>query len=437
MIIAGYRINVDALLARVIYRWHWKIALTTLAVGMLTGIVSGVIPPFWHGRAELRVQAAPEARITVDGRPWDGDIYAGTHIVAATLPDGRRSWVRLALRSGETVSLSLPPGLPPPQVRQMPSAAPGMRIASIWRAGDSWRVQSIMSPPSGAEAKDADGNTPATQTIAIGTWGVERLTTIDAYRGRADVLTINGVRYEAVYEPAQPGSRQDSQIIVRGWTHMTATVVGNASLVRFAPDGQALVLAERTVAGEHVRYLTPDAPPVAVVALPGEITGLAWHPSGDAVLIASRDGVQRALTLARLRPTPVAAVIAEPAADGLPPYAWSGDEVVWVAPDNEGRPQMWRASLDALLPERLSVCDARAITRLADGTLRVVVLQDGAAVIGRLENNRFIGEATLAGVPANAELTGEWYGDELLLRSGDDAWLITIVEGGAYERATD
>jgi len=218
---------------------------------------------------------------------------------------------------------------------------------------------------------------------------------------------------------------------------MTATVVGNASLVRFAPDGQALVLAERTVAGEHVRYLTPDAPPVAVVALPGEITGLAWHPSGDAVLIASRDGVQRALTLARLRPTPVAAVIAEPAADGLPPYAWSGDEVVWVAPDNEGRPQMWRASLDALLPERLSVCDARAITRLADGTLRVVVLQDGAAVIGRLENNRFIGEATLAGVPANAELTGEWYGDELLLRSGDDAWLITIVEGGAYERATD
>lgn len=437
MIIAGYRINLDALLARVIYRWHWKIALTVLAVGMLTGVASGAVPPFWRGRADLQVQAAPEARITVDGRPWHGDIYAGVHTVEATLPDGRRSWVRLTLQPRETAALDLPPGLPPPQVRRMPSAAPGMRLASIWRAGDSWRVQSITPPPSDTEAKDAGEGAPATQTIAISATGVERLTTIDAYRGRADVLTLNGVRYEAVYEPAQPGGRQESRVVVRGWEHMTATIVGDVSLMRFAPDGQALLLAERTVAGEHVRYLTPAAPPVSVVALPGMITGIAWHPSGDAALIASRDGEQRALTLARLRPTPVAAVVAGPAADGLPPYAWSDDEALWIAPDDAGRPQVWRASLDALLPERQTSLDARAITRLTDGTLRVVLIQDGEILIGRLDGDRFIGETTLADVPARADLVGEWYGDELLLRSGNDAWLITIVEGEAHERTTD
>ncbi|MCS6841936.1 MAG: hypothetical protein NZ699_01790 [Roseiflexus sp.] len=429
MIIAGYRINLDALLARVVYRWHWKIALAVVAAGALIGIASGVIPPFWRGRANLQVRAAPEARITIDGRPWSGDVYAGEHTVAATLPDGRRSWVRLTLQPGETVALDLPPGLLLPKTHRVPSAAPGMRLTAIWRAGDSWRVQSVAPPPVETSAKDAGEDMPATHTIAIGTSGIERLTTIDAYRGRADVLTVDGTRYEAAYEPAQPGSRQESRIIVRGWEHMTVTVVGDVSLVRFAPDGQALLLAERTVAGEHVRYLTPDASPVAVVALPGEITGVAWHPSGNAVLIASRDGTRRALTLARLRPTPVAAVVAEPAADGLPPYAWSSNELVWITPDDAGRPQMWRASLDTLLPERQMPLEARAIMRLADGTLRVVLLRDGEVIIGRLDGERFIGETTIAGVPARADLAGEWYGNELLLRSGNDAWLITIVEG--------
>lgn len=437
MIVAGYRINLDALLARVIYRWHWKIALAVLMVAGLTGVASGAIPPFWRGRAELRVQAAPEAHITVDGRPWNGDIYAGTHVVAATLPDGRRSWIHVALHAGEMVALDLPPGLPLPQVRRMPSAAPGMRLASIWRAGDSWRVQSITPPLADTDAKDAGESVPATQTIAVAASGIERLTTIDAYRGRADVLTVNGVRYEAVYEPAQPGGRQENRIVVRGWNPVTTTVVGDVSLVRLAPDGRALLLAERTVAGEQIRYVTPDAPPVAVVALPGTIAGVAWHPSGHAVVIASRNGDQRALTLARLRPTPVAAVIAEPATDGLPPYAWSDNEIIWIAPDDGGKPQVWRAGLDTLLPEHQMPLDARAMTRLADGTLRIVMIQDSNVVIGRLDGDRFIGETTLAGVPARADLAGEWYGDELLLRSGNDAWLITIVEGEAHAHSAD
>ena len=437
MIIAGYRINLDALLARIVYRWHWNIAVVALVAGVLIGVGGGFIPPIWRGRAGLIIQNVPGASIDVDGRPWTGDMYAGTHTVAATLPDGRRSWARLTLRSGETATLSLPPGLPAPRVRRMPSAAPGMSVVAIWRAGDSWRVQSVASPPAENRENDADRHDPATQTIAIGSRGIERLMTIDAYRGRADVLMLGEARYEAVYEPAQPGSQQESQVVVRGWDRVIATGVGDVSLLRFAPDGQALLLAERTVAGEQIQYMTPESPPTPVVAIPGRITGLAWHPEGNAVLIASSEGERRALTLARLRPTPVASVIAGPAADGLPPYAWNGDGIIWIAPDEEGKLHLWSASLDALLPERQVALDAQAITRCADGTLRLVTVQEGQVIIGRLEGNLIIGEAVLAEIPAHPDLTGEWYGDELLLRSGDSAWLITIVEGDQDARTTD
>lgn len=435
--VAGYRINLDALLARIVYRWHWKIVVAVLIAGVLIGIAGGCIPPVWRGRAALIIQTAPGASIEVDGRSWTGDLYAGTHTVAATLPDGRRSWVRLTLRSGETVTLSLPPGLPAPRVRRMPSAAPGMPVVAIWRAGDSWRVQSVASPPTENRENDAEPRDLATQTIAISSRGVERLMTIDAYRGRADVLTIGSVRYEAVYEPAQPGSWQESQVVVRGWDRAITTGVGNVSLLRFAPDGQALLLAERTVAGEQIQYMTPESSPTPVVAIPGRITGLAWHPEGSAVLIASSEGERRALTLARLRPAPVASVIASPAADGLPPYAWSDDGVIWIAPDEEGKSHMWSTSLDALLPERQVALDARAITRYADGTLRLVAIQEGQVIIGRLEGDLIIGEAVLAEIPPHPDLTGEWYGDELLLRSSDHAWLITIVEGEQDARTAD
>ena len=437
MIIAGYRINLDALLARIVYRWHWNIAVVALVAGALIGVTGGFIPPIWRGRAGLIIQTVPGASIDVDGRPWTGEMYAGAHTVAATLPDGRRSWAHLTLRSGETATLSLPPGLPAPRVRRMPSAAPGMPVAAIWRAGDSWRVQSVEAPPTETRENDADRRDLATQTIAIGSRGVERLMTIDAYRGRADVLTVGSVRYEAVYEPARPGSQQENQVVVRGWDRVIATSVGNVSLLRFAPDGQALLLAERTVAGEQIRYMTPESPPTPVVAIPGRITGLAWHPAGSAVLIASSEDERRALTLARLRPTPVATVIAEPAADGLPPYAWGGDSIIWIAPDAEGKLHMWSASLDALLPERHVALDARAITQCANGMLRLVTVQERQVIIGRLEGDLIIGEAVLAEIPAHPDLTGEWYDDELLLRSGDSAWLITIVEGEQDACTTD
>ena len=73
--------------------------------------------------------------------------------------------------------------------------------------------------------------------------------------------------------------------------------------------------------------------------------------------------------------------------------------------------------------------DARALTRLPDGTLRVVTVQDSTVVIGRYQGDIFIGETTVPRVPPSADLTGMWQGNELLLQGGGQAWLLDVIEG--------
>ncbi|NWG20223.1 MAG: hypothetical protein HXY39_07825 [Chloroflexi bacterium] len=428
MIIADHRINMDALLARIVFRWHWKIVACMLALLALFGLASGTIPPFWRGRATLHIQSPPEALITVDGRHWPVDLYAGDHTIVAALPDGRRSWVNLTLGASETREVVLPPGLPAPREQQLPAAAPGMHIDMIWRADGAWRLQSAAMPLPEDDGSEEAGIVAATQTVAISARGIERLTTIDAYRGLADMIHAGSTRYEAVYEPHRPGMQSGGQVLVHGWNRAPVVTEGDVSLVRFAPDGAGLLLAERAAAGEQISYVTRSGPPAPVVAVPGSITGLVWQPGGDAVVIASRMGNERTLTLARLRPAPVAAVIAEPPADGLPPHTWAGHDFLWIAPDDDGTPWLWRADTGTLLPERQGTLEARALTMLADGTMRVVVEHAGQVVIGRMQGELLIGEVVLQSVPATGDLVGEWHGAELLLRSGERAWLITMAD---------
>jgi hypothetical protein len=50
-------------------------------------------------------------------------------------------------------------------------------------------------------------------------------------------------------------------------------------------------------------------------------------------------------------------------------------------------------------------------------------------VIGRYENDIFMGETTVPRVMAAPDLVGIWQGTELLLQSGQRAWLLDVAEG--------
>src|SRR5258706_5928829 len=101
MQIGAYRINLDALLARIIYRWRFRALGVVLLLSALFGVGSGLIPPLWKGRAELTLAAAPSAIVLLDGQRWPRPVYAGRHTIQAALPDGRRSWAGIDLQAGQ------------------------------------------------------------------------------------------------------------------------------------------------------------------------------------------------------------------------------------------------------------------------------------------------------------------------------------------------
>jgi hypothetical protein len=447
MNIGPYRINLDALLARIVYRWRAQAIGAVLLLLALLGLGSGLIPPFWKGRANLTIVAVPGASVSIDGRSWPRPVYAGAHTVLATLPDGRGVWADIELRAGSAVTLTLPVGLSKPRERELPPAAPGTHIEQVWWADGAWRVVSVPnSQPTSESGRGQDYSPIPTpqpgQTVAVRARGVERLATLDAYAGLADQLHVSAEPHgntpmlvEAVYRPTRApryGDEAIGTIEVRGWgaTMQTLPISAPLTMLRFAPDGEALLLDEVVASGGEQVYLArPDGARVPLVAVPGRITRLSWHPGSQAVVLHSVQGERLTLTLI---PSVIAAVIADLDANryagSLVPLTWDEAGLLWVAPDRQEVSTLWRAPLSSLIPERSGPMEAQALTCLPDGTLRVVTRQGPHVVIGRYKGEVFIGETTVPGVTDAPDLAGMWQGRELLLQGGGQAWLLEIDE---------
>jgi hypothetical protein len=267
---------------------------------------------------------------------------------------------------------------------------------------------------------------------------MERLPTLDAYAGLADQVHVNYQLLETVYRPNANRDftdRSTGTIEVRGWgAAWMMPISAPLSLLRFAPDGSALLEAEQiSSGGQQVSIITKVRVHTPVVAVPGQIVRLSWRPDGSAVVIHSIQNERLTLTLVRLAPSVLAAAIADlPAASyagGIVPLTWDAGGLLWVAPDQHGASFLWSVPLRSLIPERKSALEARALTSVADDSLRVLVVRGDRVVIGRYQDDIFIGEATLPRLPLAPDLMGLWQGSELLLQSGEQAWLLDLPEG--------
>jgi len=108
------------------------------------------------------------------------------------------------------------------------------------------------------------------------------------------------------------------------------------------------------------------------------------------------------------------------------PLTWDEAGLLWVAPDTAGVSSLWNAPLTSLIPERQQPIDARALTRLSPGTLRVLQIQGDSVVIGRYQGALFIGETVVPNVPAAPDLAGIWQENDVLLQAGNQAWLLDM-----------
>ncbi len=64
MKIGRYRVDGEALLGRIVFRWHWKLGLIGMLLLGLYGVLSGVIPPSGVARRPWR------CRLTHTRRSW-------------------------------------------------------------------------------------------------------------------------------------------------------------------------------------------------------------------------------------------------------------------------------------------------------------------------------------------------------------------------------
>jgi hypothetical protein len=450
MNLGSYRINIDALVARIIYRWRGRSIVCSLLLLAVIGFGSGLIPPFWKGRADLTIVAPRAATVTVDGQLWPHSVYAGRHSVQTTLPDGRGAWADIQLLANQALTLTLPLGLMEPRERALPPAAPGTHIDQVWWADGAWRVVSIQDPPSQTSEQGRPSDEPMRtprpgQIVAVARSNVERLATLDAYAGLADQVHVGGDSgdaprlIEAVYRANTDHGFSDmalGSVEVRGWGAAVQTLPISLplTLLRFSPDGSALLAAERVPSGgEQVYLVRPGQARTPIVAVPGKIARLSWRPDSRAVAIHSIQEQRLTLTLVRLAPTIIAAAVAELDAShyagAIVPLTWDDTGLLWVAPDQQDVSTLWSAALASLIPERKRLLEARALTRLSDGTLRVVAVRDERVEIGRYAGDIFIGETVVPRVPSAPDLVGVWQGDELLLQGGGRAWLLDVTEG--------
>jgi hypothetical protein len=457
MTIGRYRVDGEALLGRIIFCWHWKLALASIVLLGLGGVLSGAIPPVWRGEAFLTVQADPQATILVDGKAWPFPVYAGRHRIEARYADGRRSWTQVVLKPQEERLVALPQAAHPPRVRTLPPPAPGSVIKRIWWADNGWRVQSGPSSaePSPSPGAMAYGEEPVAvlpeQTVAFTSTGLEPLSTLDAYGGKADVLQHDGRRLEAVFRADTTGMALGSTQVrggileVRNWRsgHVTVPVSHTVTMVRWSPHGTSLLVGEQlTTDAEHLNLLQLSKRALqAVVAIPGRIENIIWSPAGNAAVVISQREQRVTLTMVRTAPTVASRVIAEvdrPAEQASPiggvvPLSWSDDQVEWIAPDEAGRSYLWRARVAMLIPEQVQPLAALAIQRDADGAMQVLDVVDGRLVLGRVTPDSLIVEAEVPEIPVTSELVGHWSPNtaQILIQSATRTWIVDLEVGSA------
>lgn len=440
-----YRINWDALFARILYRWLWQSVLCLVLVASLFSLTAGVIPPVWRGESIITIDA-PDATILVDGQAWPRQIYAGTHTITAKWPDGRVAWTTVDSQATGEQTVTLRPGLFTPKVRAIPPAAPGLKIDQVWRADAAWRVVSVPNIPALSQAQSQPQSivrpTPLPgQTVAIGSRGLERMPTIDAYKGVADEIHIDGQLVTTWFARENATNSNRGNLVVQGWSNLVTTIVvsQSVSMIRLAPVGKAMLVSLEvggTNDGEQINLAVANNPLLTpLIAVPGKVASIEWKPDGKAAIITSKNLDRITLTLVRIEPTIAAAVITEfdalTTAYPVISTAWAENELYWLTSNpttsTDGMSTLWKAPLDSLIPESQQSMQAYAFTPLPDGRLRVLTTQRNQLVVGILDGDKFIGEGFVPDIPTTTPLLGIWRDNDVLVYGLNTVWLVQFV----------
>jgi hypothetical protein len=449
-------LHLDVLRARIRRR---RRVIRAVAVLFVLGSALATFRPLLQGQGTLELRnRPPDVTLMLDDRPFSGataTALSGSHRLRVRRADTYPIALDVTMTRDQTTTLELPSLRPRPAVQAIPLPAPGAAwsIASPDPAG-GWRLTatSVDIPPTPqASFRGVDTTLPAKTVLHLDTFGLARLSALEAY-GAADEQITPAGRFWTAWEPLQGDFRTDRGTITIN-TPTTSMVMTTTALVTglwWAPGGRQLLIAVQRGIGQDLFLWTTGSSMIAlespIVTIPGHIASVRWTPDGHAaVLLSTRPDVSHpagsepmpttptwdaTLLLPGARPQETRALrLASPpsAPIGLIPMDWRPDALYWTAETPEGL-VLERIPLATALPRRVGILPIGTIAlRVLDDDQVRVLVRDVAGVVTMRTWPAGDVLFTLDDVPSAPPIGGLWSGDTLLLASGADLWQLTFA----------
>lgn len=358
-----YRIHLDALLARVLYRWRVETIIAATALLLIIVGPRAVEVAFDVARptAEVTIVAPDGATVWVDGTPWDGTMRVGAHVIEARRGDQTTSR-SVIITDTSPVTITLPDPWPSPIVNEaaLPTGASLIRV-QMTAAGVRLDYQ-VEPPPSdgGAAASSAAPRPRRVVMVATNDRRVEPFVTGSAYDGLYDEARLDGRTTAAWVEPS---GGQRSTVVLQ-WeapgddaadsadpTVKTATAfMSDVSDVLADPLRRQAILVQYRNGVSQLTQMRSQGALRPIGAVRGELRFTSWTADyrTNVMVFFDRGGDGAAATFALVAldmepdPTLVAlsTMAAPDSASFLPALALHGDVMRWGDRDADG----WRVA---------------------------------------------------------------------------------------------
>ncbi len=471
-----YTIHLDVLAAR-LQRQRRRIRQLTLAGGALSvlAVAAWLLIPLLRGSGTLIVPPLPaDVQVHLGDRALAAGSFtlpSGDHTLRVERPGAFPVSSLVQVSRSQTTTLTLPVLRPIPVVQPLPLP----HQQSVWLqaspdAGSGWRMTATRPAPAQTGPRPGWGQTqpaPARYQLHLDSQGLTRLSVLETYPVADEIVTTDGERFWAVWEPQEspkiPGVAGNLTLTTPAGTQVISTTASPRG-VWWTPGGSHLLVALPHDQGLDLVVVDPERPQIddraPLITVPGAVQSIAWSPDWQAaVVITSLESIlptQQGATLPA-RPTPTAGPLpaetatlertavliqlsqpgesaratrlrvppARPA--GLNPLAWSAGALWWVTDTGLGL-ALDRVNLADGVTERVGQLpdDLVTLTALPDRTLRIVrPLADGQLAVQRWPDAETL--FVLPAIQAQGAAGGVWDGEELILATGPGGlWYIQI-----------
>lgn len=342
----NYQVNLDAIAARIVYRWRAPLLLVSIALIVVSFAPSllFIISERMRPVADLSILAPETMEVTVDGTPWPAEVRTGIRTIVGRSGD-RVTRREVALEPAAPVTVSLRIGWAPLRLDAvaLPRSAEAFRIYRDQNAiRVDYRLVAATESQSDAGQRMMRIDPKGRRESMVFRAGIpERMVTSDAYNAWYDEANGQDGRITVWARPE--GNRGEFRVTLSGEQSVTASATAVDAVIADGKRRQA-VFTSYSSGVSDIFVLKQDGLIEPVGAVRGTLTLRFWAHQSDVCVMAFLDradpqnAMRFSLVALVMEPNPSLVSIAEfNAAPGdIAPLAFvHGEKIVWGVSDTQ------------------------------------------------------------------------------------------------------